>query len=64
MARPRHGSIPIHGFVRSSTLEQKPQADTIRELDDALKEEYPAAVMDTAEISAQMQMETLAQDQK
>jgi hypothetical protein len=34
-------------------------ADTIRELNDALKEEYPAAIMDTAEISAQMQMDTL-----
>lgn len=37
--------------------------DTIRELNGALKEEYPAAIMDTAEISAQMPMDTLTQGQ-
>lgn len=38
-------------------------ADTICELNDALKEEYPTAIIDTAEISAQMQMDTLTQGQ-
>lgn len=37
--------------------------DTICELNDALKVEYPTAIMDTAEISAQMQMDTLTQGQ-